>query len=92
MSLFAELKRRHVIRMSGLYLVGAWLSLQVADTLLPICQAPGWGMKVLVAVLAIGFIPALAFAWVFELTPSGIKRDEDVARRRNRLRRARHQG
>ncbi len=79
MSLLVELKRRNVIRMGGLYLVGAWLILQVADTLLPVYEAPGWVMKVLVAVLAIGFIPALAFAWIFELTPTGIKRDADVA-------------
>ncbi|MEO7934956.1 MAG: hypothetical protein ABIR27_01740 [Dokdonella sp.] len=78
MSFFTELKRRNVIRMGGLYLVGAWLILQVADTLLPVFEAPGWVMKVLVAVLAIGFVPALAVAWIFELTPTGLKRDEDV--------------
>lgn len=78
MTLFAELKRRNVIRMAGLYLVGAWLVLQVADTLLPIYNTPGWVMKALVVLLAIGFVPALVFAWVFELTPQGFKRDEDV--------------
>jgi len=39
--LFAELKRRNVIRMAGLYLLGAWLIAQVAGTLLPMFEAPG---------------------------------------------------
>jgi adenylate cyclase len=77
-SLFAELKRRNVIRMAGLYLVGAWLLTQVATTVLPLFGIPGWALRTLVVVLALGFVPALIFAWVFELTPQGLKRDEDV--------------
>src|SRR3954467_15337981 len=76
---FAELKRRNVVRMAGLYLVGAWLLTQVASTLLPAFDAPGWALRTLVVSLAIGFIPALIFSWVFELTPAGLKRDEEVA-------------
>ncbi|HSC11745.1 MAG TPA: tetratricopeptide repeat protein [Rhodanobacteraceae bacterium] len=76
--LLGELKRRNVIRMAGLYLVGAWLIVQVAGTLLPVFEAPPWVMKTLVAFLALGFVPALVFAWVFELTPEGIKRDAEV--------------
>ncbi len=79
MSLFAELKRRNVIRMGGLYLVGAWLMVQVAGTVLPMFGAPDWIGRSLVLLLAIGFLPALVFAWVFELTPQGIKRDAEVA-------------
>ena len=41
-SFFAELKRRNVIRMAGLYLVGAWLLVQVASTVLPMFGAPSW--------------------------------------------------
>ena len=78
MSLFAELKRRNVIRMAGLYLVAAWLVVQVGSTLLPVFGAPAWAMKTLVTMLAIGFLPALIFSWVFELTPDGLKRDADV--------------
>jgi len=78
MSFFAELKRRNVIRMAGLYLVGAWLMTQVAATLLPVFDAPGWVMKALVVLLALGFFAAVVFAWVFELTPDGIKRDAEV--------------
>src|SRR4249919_32023 len=78
MSFIAELKRRNVIRMAGLYLVGAWLLVQVASTVLPMFGAPEWLPRSVVILLAIGFIPALIFAWVFELTPEGLKRDAEV--------------
>jgi len=78
MSLIAELKRRNVIRMAGLYLVGAWLLTQVAGTVLPMFGAPAWLPRSIVIILALGFAPALVFAWVFELTPEGIKRDAQV--------------
>src|SRR5437763_6089334 len=75
---FSELKRRNVIRFAGLYLVGAWLLTQVASTVLPMFGAPDWLPRSIVILLAIGFVPALIFSWVFELTPQGLKRDEDV--------------
>jgi adenylate cyclase len=83
MTLFAELRRRNVIRMAGLYLVAAWLMLQVAETLLPIFDTPGWVLKSLVVLIAIGFVPALVFSWVFELTPDGLKRDDEIPRGRS---------
>ncbi len=79
MSFFDELRRRNVIRIAGLYLVGAWFVVQVAETLLPIFDTPGWVLKALVVLLALGFIPALVFAWVFELTPDGLRRERDLA-------------
>ena len=78
MSFISELKRRNVIRMAGLYVVGAWLILQVSETLLPIFDTPNWVLKFLVYVLFTGFIPAVVMAWIFELTPDGLKRDEEV--------------
>ena len=78
-TLFAELKRRHVLRMAGLYLVGAWLVVQVAGTVLPMFGAPEWVPRTIVVLLAIAFVPAVIFSWVFELTSEGLKRDEDVA-------------
>src|SRR5437763_361827 len=77
-SFFAELKRRNVIRFAGLYLVGAWLLTQVASTVLPMFGAPDWLPRSIVILLVIAFGPALIFSWVFELTPQGLKRDEDV--------------
>lgn len=79
MNFLSELRRRNVIRMAGLYLVAAWLVTQIAGTLLPMFDAPAWIARSVVIVLAIGFIPALLFAWVFELTPEGLKRDAEVA-------------
>src|SRR5207237_911443 len=77
-SFFAELRRRNVIRFAGLYLVGSWLLVQVASTVLPMFGAPEWLPRSIVILLALGFLPALIFSWVFELTPEGLKRDEDV--------------
>src|SRR5207253_7058923 len=76
---FVELKRRNVIRMTGLYLVGAWLVVQVAGTVLPMFGAPEWLPRTIVVLVAIGFVPAVIFSWVFELTPQGLKREDDVA-------------
>jgi hypothetical protein len=80
MTLFGELKRRNVIRMAGLYLVAAWLIVQVTSTLLPAFDLPGWILRALVLVLAVAFIPTLIFSWVYELTPEGLKREHEVER------------
>ena len=80
MSLLDELKRRNVLRIAGLYLVAAWLAVQVSSTLLPMFDAPVWLSRSIVILLATGFLPALIFAWVFQLTPEGLKRESDVER------------
>lgn len=80
MAFLAELKRRNVIRMGGLYLVAAWLTVQVASTVLPMFDAPSRMPRAIVILLAIGFVPALVFAWLFELTPQGVKRESEIDR------------
>ena len=75
---FHELRRRNVFRMAGLYVVGAWLIIQVSGTILPMFDAPAWLPRSLVFLLAIGFVPALIFSWVFELTPEGLRREGEV--------------
>jgi TolB-like protein len=77
-SFLAELKRRNVIRAAGLYLVGAWLVVQVSSTVLPLFGAPQWITRSIVILLGVGFIPAMIFSWIFELTPEGLKRDDEV--------------
>lgn len=77
MKLLGELRRRNVFRMAGLYLVGAWLAVQVAATLLPVFEAPAWVMKALVLLLAVGFVAALAISWIYELTPAGLEREDE---------------
>ena len=80
MSLFAELKRRNVFRVGIAYAIVAWLVLQVADLVLDNITAPEWVMQVMMLVVAIGFPLVLIFAWAFELTPDGLKRDAEVDR------------
>ncbi len=70
-----EAKRRSVIRVAGLYLTAVWLLLQIADTVLPMLDAPDWVARTLLIVLVIGFVPVLVVAWVFEWTPGGLVRD-----------------
>ena len=75
---FAELKRRNVYKVAVAYALVAWLLIQAASILFPTFDAPPWVMKVFVAVLVLGFPIALVFSWAFEITPEGIKREEDV--------------
>ncbi|HEY2711633.1 MAG TPA: hypothetical protein VGI60_03895 [Chthoniobacterales bacterium] len=76
---FAELKRRNVYKVAVAYAIVSWLLIQAASILFPTFEAPPWVMKVFVAVIVLGFPIALVFSWAFELTPEGIKREEDVA-------------
>ena len=78
MSLYRELKRRNVIRVGAAYVVAAWLLIQVAETIFPLFGFDDTPARIVVVVLAIGFIPSLIFAWVFELTPEGLMQDKDV--------------
>lgn len=78
MSLFAELKQRNVFRVGAAYAVFAWLLIQVADTTFPLFGFDETPARIVVIILAIGFVPALILAWAFELTPSGIQWGKDV--------------
>jgi TolB-like protein/tetratricopeptide (TPR) repeat protein len=80
MTLFAELKRRNVFRVGAAYVVVSWLILQVVDVVAPILEFPEWVAKGILLIIVIGFIPALLLAWAFELTPQGVKREQDVDR------------
>lgn len=74
----AELKRRNVYKVAVAYAVVAWLLIQAASILLPTFDAPSWVMKVFVLAVVLGFVPALIFAWAFEITPEGIRRESEV--------------
>jgi len=78
MSLFSELKRRNVFRVAIAYLVASWLLLQVTDIIVPILELPASAPKLILLIIAIGFIPVVIFAWAFELTPEGIKRESEI--------------
>jgi hypothetical protein len=79
MKLFSELKRRNVFRMAALYVVAAWLVMQVVGVLIDLGTVPPWVGPFVLPLLAVGFPIALALSWFYEITPEGIARDEDVA-------------
>ena len=80
MRFFEELKRRNVFRVGIAYTVVAWLTAQVVDLVLENFGAPAWFMRSLLVVLAAGLPLALVFAWAFEMTPEGLKKEKDVDR------------
>jgi len=80
LSFFEELKRRNVVKVGLAYLVGSWLFIQVADIIFEAIGSPTWVMQTLLALLGLGFPLALFFAWAFELTPEGVKREAAVDR------------
>jgi TolB-like protein len=78
MSFLNELKRRNVFRVGLVYLASAWLVAQVTAILVPAFAWPSWVLRTVIVVLAVGFPIALIAAWLFELTPEGLKRTSDV--------------
>ena len=80
MSFFTELKRRNVIRVAVAYAVASWLLIEAATVALEGFGAPEWVPKAVATLLALGFPVALFFAWAFEITPEGIKRESEVDR------------
>jgi len=69
-----ELRRRRVFRVAGLYVVGAWLVIQVADILFPAWGLPETALRYLFIAAAAGFPVALVFGWFYDFTPRGITR------------------
>ena len=80
MSLYNELKRRNVFRVAIAYLALAWLLTEVSGTLFPAFGVPDWGVRFVVIVFALGFVPAVIISWAYEITPEGLKREKDVVR------------
>ncbi|MEJ2274258.1 MAG: hypothetical protein P8Y01_06745 [Woeseiaceae bacterium] len=78
--LLNELKRRNVFRVGVAYVVIAWLVAQVAELALDSFDAPSWVIKTILLLLALGLPAVLFFAWAFELTPEGLKKEKDVDR------------
>lgn len=76
MSLWEDLSRRNVGRVSVAYVVVAWLTMQIGDTIFDALMLPGWALTLLLALLIIGFPIAVLLAWVFEVTPEGVVIDK----------------
>ena len=80
MSFFNELKRRNVFKVGVAYIVVAWLVAQVLQLVFESFGTPSWAIKSVLVLLATGFPFAIFFAWAFELTPDGLKREHEVDR------------
>ncbi len=83
MSIVQELKRRNVFRVAVAYVVAAWVITEVSSLVLEIYESPDSVIRVIVALLALGLPFAMVFAWAFEVTPEGIKRESEVDRSRS---------
>jgi TolB-like protein len=78
LNFFEELKRRNVVRVGVAYAVVGWLIMQITDTFSPALRLPEWFPSAVAFLLLIGLPIALFFAWAFELTPDGIKRESEI--------------
>ncbi len=79
-SLWAEIKRRNVVRVAVAYAVVAWVMIEISSTTFPMLKLPEWAATLVTVLLMIGFPVAVIFAWAFELTPEGLKKEKDVDR------------
>src|SRR5436190_23426433 len=77
-SFFSELKRRNVYKVAVAYIVGGWALTQGIAQVFPVFDISNWAVRLIVLLIIIGLPIALVLAWMFELTPEGIKRSEDV--------------
>ena len=77
---YSELKRRNVVRVSFVYIITAWLLMQVVDVMFPAFHMPPWTVTFVASILIMGFPLAIIFAWAYELTDEGIKRESEVER------------
>jgi TolB-like protein/tetratricopeptide (TPR) repeat protein len=75
-SFFAELKRRNVYKVAVAYVVAGWALSQGIAQVFPVFDIPNWVIRLIVLLIIIGLPIALVLAWMFELTPQGIKRTE----------------
>jgi len=73
MSVFEELKRRRVFRVTSTYAVVAWVIMQIGEVVFPALRLPEWVLSTVVILLLIGFPLVIIFAWIFDATPDGIK-------------------
>ena len=78
MSLFSELRRRNVLKVALLYAVASWLLVWVVDHLIDGLRLSPWVGDYVLLLLVIGFPVALIFAWVYEITPTGLQKAVDV--------------
>ena len=76
---FAEMKRRKVFKVAGIYGIVSFGVLQAADLMLPRLGLPDWTVTFMVALVILAFPVALILAWAFEVTPEGVRRTDAAA-------------
>ena len=79
-SFFSELRRRNVLRVAAAYALVAWIIIEAGSVLLPTFGATEGVFQVYVIVVLIGFFISVVLAWIFEITPEGVKLDRDTDR------------
>ena len=77
-SFFSELKRRNVLRLAATYALVAWILIEAGSVLLPTFGVPEWFFRAYVIVIFAGFVVSLILAWVFEVTPEGVKLESRI--------------
>src|SRR5438046_8582152 len=75
---FPVVKRRNVYRVAVAYAVLSWLLIQIATQVFPFFEIPTWAGRLVIVALVLGFPVALLLSWAFDLTPSGIKRTDEL--------------
>jgi TolB-like protein/Tfp pilus assembly protein PilF len=83
---FEEVQRRKVYRVAAAYIVAAGFLIQIASAAFPAWELPNWSLRLLIALLLIGFPIALLLAWAYDITAKGIQitpKTQDAHRRRN---------
>src|SRR5437016_12798912 len=70
---FEELQRRKVYRVAAAYIVAAGFLIQIASAAFPAWELPNWSLRLVIALLLIGFPIALLLAWAYDITPQGIQ-------------------
>ena len=80
MSFFKELQRRNVFRVAALYLAIAWIVIKSTHILIDLAGLAEWVRYAFEIIFSVGLPFILWFAWAFEVTPQGLKRESDVER------------
>jgi tetratricopeptide (TPR) repeat protein len=76
--LWQELKRRKVFKSTAMYAGTAFIILQLIDIVAQPLQLPAWTMSLVIVLLCTGFIITLLIAWMYDITPEGIRKTESI--------------
>ncbi len=78
---FRELQRRKVYRVAAAYIVAAWVVIQVVTQTFPFLDIPDWTVRLVIVGVCAGFPLAMVLSWLFDMTPAGIQRTDDLPAR-----------